>query len=708
MRFSKSRRLVQAVICGAVFVLVATLFYLEEAGRGGHLLLGWEFRYRDAVTSGGRFNPPDARLAFLGIDSSSISLSAVDLQTLFADVTPGSPEARALDIMAGGWPWSREIHGLIADRLFQAGARTVIFDLLFPKPGPGDEAFQSVLRRYPGRVVIGSNFVSEAIGGGREAWALGLPSSTIVSDDVPPPVAIGYVNFWPAFDGVVRSVHYHTTLEQLEGAPLPPVLDPATPASLAACAVATLNSTELAQPFQPRLIRFSGPPGTFTPLPVYQIFAPQYWQRNFANGAAFRDKVVLVGPAGNWVHDEHATPFGLMPGPELQLNSINALLHRAFLHEWPGWTHTFLIFLAALAAWLLTVAISKAWVRLGAFILLGALYFAGVQLAYDHLDTVVLGIPPVLTLALGGLGAFVYDYTRETFEKLRVRRTLESYVSMEVVRDVLDNPGSYLNALGGTRAEVALLMTDLRGFTTISEQMDSSKLVAQLNEYLSAMIDDIFAVRGSVDKFIGDAILAVWGHLNSSGPEQDTARAIDAFFRMRTSLARLNADWKERGMTPFAMGCGINFGEVIFGNIGSARKMEPTVIGDPVNVTARLESMTKEYGREILIGPAAAELVRGIYTLQFVDNIAMKGKTKPLDLYTVIGPVGEKRDPLLVSYLERYERAHEAFRAESFADAEPLFSGCLADWPGDKVASLYLERCRSRREKPNAATPVAG
>lgn len=705
MRFGKSRRFVQAVICGFTFAAVTAFFYLEQTGRAGRTLLGWELRYRDAVTVSGRFNAPDERLIFLGIDSSSVSLSELDLQTLFADVAPGSIEARALEIMAGGWPWSREIYALIAERLFQAGARAVVFDLLFPKPGPGDDSFQDALRQFPGRIVLGTNFVAETIGPGREAWALTLPSTTIVSGGAPEATTFGYVNFWPAFDGVVRNVYYHTTLDQLQGAPPPATVTPEMPASLAARAAATVSASDLTEPFQSRLIRFSGPPGTFPAIPIYQIFVPQYWQRNFAGGEAFRDKIVFVGPAGNWAHDEHSTPFGQMPGPELQINSLNALLHRTFLREWPPWTGTFLIFMAALTAWLLAVAIGKAWLRLGAFVLLGAGYLAGIKLAHDHLDTVVLAIPPLLTLSLGGLGAFIYDYTRETIEKLRVRRTLEAYVSSDVVRDVLDNPASYLNALGGTRAHVALLMTDLRGFTTISEQMDSSKLVAQLNEYLSAMIDDIFAVRGSVDKFIGDAILAVWGHLNSGGPAQDTTRAIDAFFRMRASLQRLNADWEARGMSPFVMGCGINFGEVIFGNIGSSRKMEPTVIGDPVNVVARLESLTKEYDREILIGQAAADLVRESYTLQFIDRVAVKGKTKPLDLYSVIGSIGESRPPSLTSYLQLYESAQTAYRAGSFQEAATLFGDCLVHWPGDAVASLYLQRCASREGKPAARGP---
>jgi adenylate cyclase len=146
------------------------------------------------------------------------------------------------------------------------------------------------------------------------------------------------------------------------------------------------------------------------------------------------------------------------------------------------------------------------------------------------------------------------------------------------------------------------------------------------------------------------------------------------------------------------MGCGINFGEVVFGNIGSERKRELTVIGDPVNVTARLEGLTKEYGREILIGPAAAELVRETYTLQFIDRIAVKGKTKALDVYTVIGPIAEQREASLVAYLDSYERAQTASREGSLEAAASLFRECLERWPGDKVAALHLERCRRAGE----------
>ncbi|CAN5511937.1 hypothetical protein BH20VER1_BH20VER1_03470 [soil metagenome] len=150
------------------------------------------------------------------------------------------------------------------------------------------------------------------------------------------------------------------------------------------------------------------------------------------------------------------------------------------------------------------------------------------------------------------------------------------------------------------------------------------------------------------------------------------------------------------------MGCGVNFGEVVFGNIGSARKRELTVIGDPVNVTARLESLTKEYGRELLIGPAAADLVREAYTLQFIDRLKVKGKMSALDLYSVVGLADEKREPALSSYLEIYERAQVALRGSAFAEAANLFRECLERQPEDKVAALHLERCRARLQRPGS------
>ena len=168
---------------------------------------------------------------------------------------------------------------------------------------------------------------------------------------------------------------------------------------------------------------------------------------------------------------------------------------------------------------------------------------------------------------------------------------------------------------------------------------------------------------------------------------------------MRQSLARLNEQWKRRGLRTFHMGCGINFGEVVFGNIGSSRKMEPTVIGDAVNVTARLEGLTKDYGRDLLIGEAAANLVDDSFTLQFVDRVILQGKTKPLLIYCVLDAANIP-DSAKTLYLDAYQHAQDCYRAGEFAEASAGFRRCLELWPEDKLVALYLDRCGFFVEHP--------
>ena len=177
------------------------------------------------------------------------------------------------------------------------------------------------------------------------------------------------------------------------------------------------------------------------------------------------------------------------------------------------------------------------------------------------------------------------------------------------------------------------------------------------------------------------------------------ALAVQAGLRMRTSLGRLNEQWTQRGLRTFKMGCAINFGEVVFGNIGSSRKMEPTVIGDAVNVTARLEGLTKDYGRDLLIGQAAADLVRDSFPLQFVDRVILQGRTQPLAIYSLLGTADVPFSGG-TAYLEAYGRAQGAYRAAEFAEAASEFRQCLEHWPEDKLAALYLGRCVYFLEHP--------
>ena len=694
----RSRRLVHALITAGVLLAVAGCHGLENTtGWALPFLRTGEYWLRDNMLAvRGRHCPFDDRLVFVGIDSASRSLSAVDI-ALNSDIPPD--RLGALNLMTKRWPWSYEVYARLCELLLGEGkARAVIFDILLWQSDPGEKSFREVLDKFPDRIVLTSQYDRQTIGQGRQAMVWTLPSPTLLPDASHDYRGIGYNTLVPDFDGTIRSTlyqgleHWEGDLQAREG-----MKDASS--SLAMRAAEKLGPVELSQPFQPQLFRYTGPPKTFPAVPLCEIF--MFWENNFAKGARFRDKVVVVGDSWTILHDEHPTPFGPMPGAEIHLNAINALLHHAFLQELPTSAGYLLMALAVAAAWLLTVLVKKIWLRAVAFALFIAAYLCSVLLIYNYADTIVLAFPPALAFGVAGLVSFGYDFANETLEKLRIRRTLEAYVSKDVVREVLDNPESYLSKLGGERESVALIVTDLRGFTTMSEEMDSTQLVAQLNEYLSLMVDDIFSRRGSVDKFIGDAILAVWGHVKSEGPAQDVTLAVEAALLMKESLKRLNADWQKRGLRTFEMGCGVNFGEVIFGNIGSARKMEPTVIGDAVNTTSRLEGLTKDYGRDLLLGETAADLVENTYRLQFVDRVTMKGKTKPLRIYSVVSRLEEPVDPQITAYLAAYELAQTSYAAGKLQEAKALFENCVQYWPDDLLVRMYIERCTTLLEQPS-------
>lgn len=699
MGVTTPRRRISCLICLLVFLATGTFYQLEKHGIGGDSLLRWEYAYRDRVTREGRTSPKDPRLVFLGIDSASLLDASLDVENLYSATDPDSKEQEALGIMSGEFPWPRSIYPLIIDRLIDAGAEVVVLDLLFQTPGEGDAQLQEAMRRHRGKVVLGANFVPEEMLG-REGWKLATPTSTVLTDDDQQSPEIGFVNFWPRY-GVVRQLAALKTPEEVKWGNISD-FDPTEPLrSLAAQTVTKVGVQDL--PRGSLLFRFAGPPDTFQEHSLFEIFVPKYWERNFNNGEAFRGKIVMVGPYGNWTQDRHPTPFGAMPGPELHLNAMNALLNHDFLIELPDAVELLLIMGGSVAALMLSLFIvRRTWLRFGGFLLVGTAYLALVQIGYNHPGVIILAMPPLLAFGASGLGCFVYEFTLERVEKLRVRRTLESYVSKDVVGEILDNPESYLQSLGGQRREVAILMTDIRGFTTITESMESPQLVALLNEYFTLMVDDIFECSGSVDKFIGDAILAVWGQIQSGGATGDVNNAVRAILRMRKSLAAANMLWKEKGWPPLAMGFGLNYGEVTFGNVGSTKKMSPTVIGDVVNVAARLESLTKEYHRDLLLGEAAAEYVDPTFKLQFLDCVAVKGKSKALKIYSILEQPTELSDANWSSYLKSYDLAQSAYQSGRFDEASGLFEACQRYRPEDGLIHLYLQRCHLLKLDPPA------
>jgi adenylate cyclase len=359
-----------------------------------------------------------------------------------------------------------------------------------------------------------------------------------------------------------------------------------------------------------------------------------------------------------------------------------------------------LVCAAGLVAWLLVAFVRKPLVCLGGLVAITFGNLVTARLLYDNTGLLLLTVPVLSALVLSGSFSLGFEYFLERLEKLRTRRTLERYVSKNLVKEILENPDGYYSSLRGVRVPVTILFSDLVGFTTLSERADPEALVAQLNQYLSGMTSAIFTNGGTLDKFIGDAIMAVWGNVRSLGTAQDAKNCARSALGMRRELRQLNQKWRDEGRMGLGMGIGINHGEVIVGNIGSHERMDPTVIGDAVNLASRLEGLTRVYGVDILAGTTVADLVRDEIHIRSVARVQVKGKTKPVDVVTFVGARNEDIDPELLKWLESYEEGLEKFRAREFIEAKILFSRFLEFYPDDFLAKLYLNRTLEYEHTP--------
>ena len=684
---SRYRLLILASIC--VFwtglILLGHFFpmtpFLSVPWRG-------EQSFEDLLRKEGRKTATRNDFVFLGLDQSTLELPPLTPDEVASN--------RAFQVMTERpFPWSREIYALLLDRLFGAGARMVMFDVMFdPQQKEGDPAFHAALDRFHDKVVMAANFDMQ-----NAAQAV-TPNDALI----PPPQLqddrVGFANFWAdPSDGKVRTVLYHVTNRQLAG--LPPHPSQEIYDSLSARGLAKIgHAGDVPQDFDGHMIRFSAP-DAYEPRPLYEVFDPKFWHANYADGAFFKDKIVIVGASAQILHDVVDTPMSPTTlGPGLHLQVMAAALGHEFLRPTPPKVGLALVGAAGLVAWSLVAFLRRPLLCVGALVALTATYLGTARLSYDKTGLLLLSVPVLAALLLSGSFSLGFEYAIERLEKLRTRRTLERYVSKNLVREILENPDSYYSSLRGVRVPVTILFSDLIGFTTLAEKADPEALVAKLNEHLSRMTSVIFSNGGTLDKFIGDAIMAVWGNVRSLGMAQDAKNCAHAALGMRRELRKLNEKWRGEGRMGLGMAIGINQGEVIVGNVGSQERMDPTVIGDAVNLASRLEGLTRVYGIDILVGASAAELVRDEVYLRSVARVQVKGKIKPSDVFTFVGSHDEKLDPEFLKWLETYEEGLEKFRVRDFTEAKILFSRFLEFYPDDTLAKMYLERALEYEQAP--------
>jgi len=378
-------------------------------------------------------------------------------------------------------------------------------------------------------------------------------------------------------------------------------------------------------------INYAGYPGEFKSQSQYHSFAevfklpPEY----------FDNKILFIGmTAQGIVHDAWPTPHDIMYGIEINANGLNTILQQDFLTYVPMWVNVLIAIFLGLLIGLLVPRV-KIWHSAVVIIVLTViLAIFAFFIVFGNYNKIMLFWVPLLTIFLSFIGTLLYRILTEEKEKKFIKSRFSKYVSGSVVDELLKNPKAL--ELGGEDRFITVFFSDVRGFTTISEQLgEPQKLVALLNEYLSAMTDLIFKADGTLDKYVGDEIMAFWG---APIPQEDHAyRACkSALIQIKYLYEVLHPKWKKEGKPTMRIGIGINTGNMTVGNMGSESRMDYTLMGDNVNLGARLEGTNKIYATSIIISEYTYEQVKDRVICRELDIIKVKGKTKPVKIYELM------------------------------------------------------------------------
>src|SRR5205823_2045576 len=347
----------------------------------------------------------------------------------------------------------------------------------------------------------------------------------------------------------------------------------------------------------------------------------------------FKGTIVLIGATATGIGDLRTTPYGGLdyPGVEIHANVIDNILHQSFLVRGAKQTLTdvllILVFGFPLGIWMALV--SPRWMWFGAFLcapLVALDYWAFLHDWWLNLTV------PALTLAANVLLVSLYRSLFEEKEKRRVRSAFGQYLSPEVIRRLLLNP----QLVEPRRTEISVMFSDIRGFTTISEKLDAQDLAHFLNLYLSDMTRIVFDRHGTLDKYIGDAVMAFWG-----APFEEpghAVRACESSLDMMKRVGELQKQWEAEGKPRLDIGIGLNTGVASVGNMGSSLRYGYTALGDTVNLSSRLEGLNKDYGTHIIVNESTYNAVKDSdFIFRELDLIRVKGKLQPVTIYELVG-----------------------------------------------------------------------
>lgn len=652
----------------------------------------------------------------------------------------------------GQWPWSRDVLARLVDTLKTMGAKAIAFDMVFAEsdrtaplavlgrmspadrtpprvaalsslPDPDALFAQSIARA--GNVVTAFIWTSDE---GASARAPLLPrplqmarGASSLKDTVP--AMTRAASNLPAFeqaaagngcfgvssevDGIIRHVPLLFRYVSRDGAD--PILYP----SLAVEAVRVAQDPGLSlkirklkpgeggpldAPYRMKIGDFEIPFDESAAIPVY--FSPERSARYVSAHAVLsgevdpqkiRDKIVFVGTSAQGLKDLRASPLDLsIPGVELHMNVAEQILTGTFLLRPALMDGVELLFLGVVGLGVIMLAPFLGAVTMA--LLTAAVIGATVALswyAFARHGVLIDPVYPGLCLAVLYGTASVLSYIRSDSERRHVRQAFGLYISPHFMEELTRDPAKL--RLGGETRALSVMFTDIRGFTTISESLSPEALIALMNDFLTPMGDLVMNSRGTIDKFMGDAMMAFW-----NAPLDDPEHARNACLtalRMEAALAPVNArlavEAARSGIAPLVLkaGIGINTGPASVGNMGSRRRFAYSALGDTVNLASRLEGQTKIYGVTILIGEETASRVKDLALLE-IDLLRVKGRTDPVRVFTLVGDESVAATPGFRAWAEAHGQMINAYRGRRWGEAASLVGACEALAVG-KLQSYY-------------------
>ena len=633
------------------------------------------------------------------------------------------------------YPWPTNLHAKLVENLNEAGAKVIAFDVLFEDPdmfnARNDTLFAEAIQEHGNVILAGELNLEEG-----EFGNLQEPQFPLEIFRKKNPNKVGLVRVNPDLDGTVRSysfgnihrgtdTYYRFGLEVLRQYHEIPYseIDEIAPNDNEYFTLGPYNI--LKDGPNSFLINFYGPEGLFPVISYDEVLDDSSYTTvmedemgmsintfddplmGYLEQNTFKDKIVIIGSTMPALGDFHSTPFandGNNPrsGYEIHAHAIQTILDNNYIERYSGWYIILIMFLFSLSIALTNKFgnATKGWVL---SLLLGIGYFGLAYWAFVHHNIMLFITGPILAAIITQVGTVSYEYYVEQKEKKRIQGMFSSYVSPELVHQMIESGEE--PQLGGEEKYITAFFSDIVSFSTFSEKLEAKELVELINDYLSEMTEVLNERGGTLDKYIGDAIVSFFG-----APVYIQDHALQACISsqlMHKRLAKLREKWEHEGWPDIVVNMqhriGMNTGEMVTGNMGSIRRFNYTMMGDNVNLAARCESGAKQYGVFTMVTESTkneAEQYGDDCVFRLLDNIVVKGRTKPVKVYE-IADLKEDADQKLQDCIGLYEEGMQLYFAQEWDKATSKFKKSEELERYDQNPSgIFVKRCNAMKKDP--------